>query len=211
MKKQTIKKIAGISAAVAVAFSAGVGAGFVLDHSEPVMVPMPFEVTREVAVPYNVTEYVTVEKEVEVEKIIEVPLNGTEDVIEFIIDEEGNLSELDLSEIEDHGFDELIRQVAFIQESKLMAADYVKKEFADEADKYNVSGTIIDEDDVERLRIADDLDELIAEDIDFEDSDVDVTVKGTFEHDDVDYEFESLVEIKDGKVADFTIESISVK
>ncbi len=200
-----------IKAGIAAAGLIGLGAvgGFILDQPEPQIIEVekqvPFEVVKEVAVPYNVTKEVIVEQE----KIIEVPLNGTDDVVEFIINENGNINELDIDEIEDKGFEELISQIAFIQESKLMAANYVDKELADELDRRMVGGVELDEDDIERIRINDDLDELEVSDIDFEDMDVDVTVTGTFEHDDEEYEFEVLVEIKDGKVDDFSIESIN--
>lgn len=181
--------------------------------SEPVVVEKT--VTKEVIVPGPTevqTVEVPVEKEVLVEKEVrvEVPLNGTDDVLEFLIDQNGDLRELDIDEIEDRGFDELINQVAFIRESKLMAANFVDKELADELDRRKVGGVILDEDDIERVRVQDDLDELLIDDIDFEDMDADVTVFATFEHDDVEYEAEFLVEIKDGSIDDLEVVDVRV-
>ena len=66
----------------------------------------------------------------------------------------------------------------------------------------------MDEDDVERVRVDDDFDEILVDDIDFEDKDAELILTGTFEHDDVDYEFTAMVEFKDGEIDD--VELISV-
>lgn len=205
-----MKKMKAIGMAIGIA-GLGVAGGFLLDQPEPQVIEVekqvPFEVVKEVAVPYNVTEEVIVEKEVE--KIIEVPLNGTDDVVEFIVDENGNINELDIDEIEDKGFDELISQVAFIQESKMMAVYEVESELSDELDRRTVQGVELDEDDIERIRVNDDLDELEIDDINFDEKDADVTVTGSFEHDDEEYDFEVLIEIKDGQVDDFDVISVT--
>lgn len=208
MKKPNKKQIAAAAIAVVVAGAAGVGAGFMLDNPEPqVFTEVQHTHTIE-QVPFfvNQTVEVPVEKIVEKEVLIEVPAPGSEELLEFIVDEDGDLEMLDLDRIEDYGFDELINQVAFIRESKVMAADFVKKELADEVDRRSVGGVTLDEDDIERIRVQDDIDEMLIEDVDFEDMDAFVTVFATFEHDDIEYEVEFEVEIRDGEV-----DSISIK
>ena len=56
-----------------------------------------------------------------------------------------------------------------------------------------------DEDDLERLRLDDESDEVVIDSVDFDDSDAEVIVTGRFEQDDVKYSFEALVVIKDGE------------
>lgn len=200
------------AAGVVLAASAGLVGGFALDNPEPYVVEKVVTEVQTVEVPgptMTVTEIKEVPVEVEKEVIVEVPVNGTMDVVEFLVDQNGDLRELDISEIEDRGLDELISQVSFIRESKLQAAYFVDKELADELDRRRVSGVTLDEDDIERVRIDDDLDELLIDDVDFDDMDADVTVTGTFEHDDIEYEFEVLVEIKDGEVDEMEIVSVS--
>lgn len=217
MKKTTMKKVGAIALAAGVAFAGGVGAGFVMDQPKDIEVVKEVEVIKTVEVPgptMTVTEIkeVPVEVPVEVEKIVEVPMPGSDEIVEFVIDQDGDLTELDLDEIEDHGFDALFEQVMFIRESKMMAADYAEREAADELDKFSFNATLtFDEDDIDRVRVDDDLDEIEISDVDFEDKDADVRVRVRFEHDDVDFEAYFDVEIKDGRIDDIELDSSSVK
>lgn len=97
----------------------------------------------------------------------------------------------------------------FMTDVKNLALAEAKAEIADLVDGEVVAGETLDEDDVERIRLNDDLDEVAVTDLDFEDKDAKVEVSGTFEHDDVKYEFEVEVEFKDGEVSD--VELISVE
>lgn len=205
-----MKQVGAMALAGMVLFGAGMAGGFMLDQpqvvekivKEEVVVPGPVEYVEVPGPVTTVTE--TVYEQVEV-----LP-ESVEGLVEYIVDENGDLSALDLDRIEDYGFDEMVSQYAFITESKLMAADYVKRELADELDKYDFNATVkFDEDDIDRVRVDADLDELVISDVDYEDMDADVRVRARFEHDDVDYEAYFDVEIKDGSVDDIELVSVN--
>jgi len=204
MELKKIGKIAGIAAVGALLGGAGV-------H-------MTMEPESNI-----VTETVTVEKVVEVPvetivtETVEVENDNMKDLVQEIIDNEGDLSYLDVDEIDDADDEvqEVADQIVFINDAKALAVAEVKKELFDDIDGEEItladnSTYEFDEDDLERLKIDDDLDELIVSDIDYEDKDCDVTVTGSFEDEDgLEFEFEALVEIKDGEVDDFEIVSVT--
>ena len=170
---------------------------------------MPREVIKTVQVPYEVIRNVTVEVPVElpvevikeVEKVVEVI---PQSFLEYIYDQEGNLSELDTSDLDDDELDQIVSRIAFLQESKVIALESVKSELFSELDREEFtmsdnSTVKFDEDDLERLRLDDESDEVVIDSVDFDDSDAEVIVTGRFEQDDVKYSFEALVVIKDGE------------
>lgn len=159
-------------------------------------VDVPFNVTEYVEVPVNVTEYVEVD-------------NGNLDVVlNEIFDNNGRITYL-LDDLDDDELDLIVDRIAFVNEIKSLAVAEVAKELFDELDGEYVGLVRLDEDDMERLRIDDDLDELLVSDIDFEDSDAVITVTGTFEQDDIKYDYEVEVEFKDGEIDDFDIVSVT--
>jgi len=225
MKKETSlsKKVMIGVGAVALGTGLALGGAVLGDNTEQKALDLANEKIAELesVEPEVVTETVTVTEETIVEVPVEVIVTETVKVdnenlpmvMEYIIDQDGDLTELDVSEIDDEGVDELVSQIAFISEVKDMAVQEVKDELADELDgeKVPIAGEpkmTLDEDDIERLRIDDDYDELIVEDIDFDDGDAEVTVTGTFEQDDVKFDFTAIVDIKDGEVDE--IDNISV-
>jgi hypothetical protein len=206
--KETTKKVAA-AIGIAALGAAGIGLGFALDNPTPEVIvkEIPKEVIKEV------TKEVQVEVPVEVIKEVEVPVevlidNGKLDlVLDHIYDNDGKVEYL-TENLDDDEVSLIADRVIFVNDIKKLAADYVKEELADEVDKMSVSGETLDEDDIERIRIDDDSDEIVIDDIDFEDKDADVVVTGSFEQDDIEYEFEAVVEIKDGEVDE--IDSIDV-
>jgi hypothetical protein len=203
------KKALAVAGAIGLALAGGL-AGATLFPVEKIEI-----VTKEVIVEKNITTEVPFEvvKEVPVnvtvEKIVKVDNENLPLVYKYIVDQEGDLTELDISEIDDNGVDELVSQIIFVNDIKSLAIAEAKSEIADLVDKEVVDTVSLDEDDVERIRIKDDFDEVTVEDIDFEDKDAELRVFGTFEHDDVDYKFEVEVEIKDGEVDDIKLISVS--
>jgi len=163
--------------------------------------------------PEIVTEYVEtetiveVDKIVEVEKIVEVDNGNMDSVLEYAYENEGNMS-LVIDDLDDDELDLIVDRIAFINEIKQLAIDEVKAEGIDELDKEitEVNNITIDEDDIDRFRIYDDADEIEVDAIDFEDGDADVSVDVRFEQDDVRYYAKFLVEFKDGKVDDISLE-----
>ena len=105
-----------------------------------------------------------------------------------------------------------VERIVFINDIKRMAVDEVKKEAFDELDNYDFdSETEFDDDDLERLRVYDDDDDILVDDVDFDDKDADVYVEFKFEHDEVKYEARALVEFRDGEVDDFDIDEVWLK
>jgi hypothetical protein len=205
MELKKIGKIAGIAAVGALLGGAGV-------H-------MTMEPETNI-----ITETVTVEKIVEVPgenitvtETVEVENENMADLVQEIIDNEGDLSYLDVDEIEDADDEvqEVANQIIFINDAKALALAEVKKEVFDTLDgeviTLNDNSTYeFDDNDLERLKLDDDLDELIVSDIDYEDRDCDVTVTGSLEDEDgLEFEFEYIVEIKDGEVDDSDLVSVN--
>lgn len=149
-------------------------------------------------------------KPTEVPGPVQIKEVGSEELAEIeqaIMDNDGNVS-FCTADLEDD-------EVALIGDCLVLTNDFkevalaeAKSEIADLVDGKVVNATTLDEDDVERIRLNDDLDEIEVSDLDFEDKDANVYVTGTFEHDDVKYEFEVEVEFKDGKVDDVSLESV---
>jgi hypothetical protein len=152
-----------------------------------------------------------INRKVEVEKEVLVDNENLSLVYKYVVDQEGDLTELDISEIDDNGVNELVNQIVFVNDIKSIAAQEVRAEIADLVDKEVVDSVSLDEDDVERVRVDDDFDEILVDDIDFEDKDASLLVSGSFEHDDIDYVFEVEVEFKDGALDDLSLVSLAKK
>lgn len=206
MKKyKNSKKVAAVAAIAGLVLGGFGGALF-----------FPKEVVQTQVVEKTVTktEYVDVPvevvKEVPVEVSVEVPVdNGNlQAVLDEIYDNNGNVEYL-IDDLDSDELDQVVDRIVFVNDIKSLAVAEVKKELADLVDKEVVNGVELDEDDVERVRLDDDADEIIVEDIDFEDGDADVYIVGEFEHDNVDYDFEVKVEFKDGEVDDIELISLN--
>jgi len=196
------KKLSASAGIVLLAFGAGASAGFYFDQ--------PQEIVKEV----QVLKEVPVEIEVPGETIYEtekvyVDNGNLELVLEHVYDNDGQVEYL-LEDLDDDELDLVVERIAFINEIKNLAAAEVKAEAADELDKeiytYADNSTIkFDEDDIDRVRVQDDDDELIIEDVDFEDYDAEVKVTVKFEHDDEKFEADFMVDFRDGEVDDLDL------
>lgn len=160
-------------------------------------VDVPVNITEYVEVPVNVTEYVEVDNE-------NLPI-----VLEEIYNNDGKVNYL-LDDLDDDELDLIVDRIAFVNDIKAMAVAEVKAELFDELDGEIVDGVKLDEDDMERLRLDDDLDELIVKEIDFEDKDAVIEVTGSFEQEDIKYDYVVEVEFKDGEIEDFDVKSVTV-
>lgn len=125
-------------------------------------------------------------------------------VLDHLYDNDGDVNYL-LNDLDNDEIELVVDRIIFVNEAKTMAVNYVESNMADELDKVAVEGEYLDEDDIERIRIDDDDDEVLIEDIDFDDSDAHVIVSATFEQDDVDYKATFDVKIKDGEVDDMEL------
>jgi len=206
MEDKMKKILAGVSA-VAIAV-AGFGAGSFMVEPETIVtekiVNVPFIVNHTIEVP--VEKIVNLTTEVLVD-------NGKLDlVLEHIYDNNGDVEYL-IDDLDDDEISEIADRVVFINDIKFLAAQEVNNEIKDLLDKESFNGTdrFFDEDDIERVRVQDDADELIIEDVDFEDKDADVRVEVRFEQDDIKYNAFVTVEFKDGSVDDINLESIELR
>ena len=154
-----------------------------------------FEQAREITElenrePEVITETVTNTETVEVE----VDNGNLDMVLEHIFDNDGDIEYLTY-DLDDDEVDEIVDRIQFVNDAKQTAMDAVRDELFDELeDEYE-----FDEDDLRRLKINNDDDDLIVGDVDFEDSDVEIFVSGTFRDDSDRYYFEAKVEIEDGE------------
>jgi len=143
---------------------------------------------------------------IEIQEVeIEVDSGNLDLVLEHLYDNDGNVNYL-LDDLDDDELNLIADRISFINEIKALAVNYVDAEAADELDKEVFNNSVeFDEDEIERIRVQDDADELIVSDIDFEDSDADVLVTVYFEQDDVKYEADFNVEFKDAEIDDMDL------
>lgn len=148
----------------------------------------------------------TIIKEVEkvVNVTVEVPVDNEKlgTVLDFVYDNDGDIEYI-VDDLDNDEVQEIADRIVFINDAKSISVKAVEDDLFDELDRevYNISGEDIkfDDDDMERLHIDDEFDEIIVDDVDFDDNDVDTIVTGSFEQDDVKYDFEAVVKIRDGE------------
>jgi hypothetical protein len=179
---------------------------------------IPYEVIKEIEVIKQINNTVEVPFEVEVIKnvTVEVPVDNEnlQLVLDEIYDNDGSVEYI-TDDLDDDELDQMIDRIIFVNEIKDLAAVEVESEFEDLIDNevfaFNGTDVTFDEDDVERVRVQDDDDEITASDIDYEDGDADVEVFVNFEQDDVDYKARFIVEFKEGEVDDIDLESVVLR
>lgn len=199
--EQKSKVIKAGAIAALVALSAGLGAVGHALTTQPVVVEKPVFVEKVINSTIEVPVEVIKEVPVEVVKEVVVTDDRLDVVLEHIFDNDGKVEYL-TDDLKDSEVAEIADRIILVNEFKALAVAEVKKELADLVDKEVVAGKILDEEDVERVRINDDADEIVVDQIDFEDKDADLLVNGTFEQDDLKYKFEAEVSFKDGEVDD---------
>lgn len=140
---------------------------------------------------------------------VEVPSENMGLVLDHIYDNSGDVDYL-LDDLDDDEVDKIVDRIVFINDVKKLAVDAVKAELFDEIDGDEITladNTTyeFDEDDLERLKIDDEDDELIIADVDFEDSDAEVEVSFRFEDDDeVEFEGTCIAKFRDGEFDELT-------
>jgi outer membrane murein-binding lipoprotein Lpp len=209
---KVVTALAAVGVAIGLAAS-GIGGALIADDSTQVA-----ELNAQIEA-LNITvepviEYVDVEVPVNVtvETMVEVDNGNLDLVLEELYDNDGSVEYL-IYDLDDDELDLIVDRIVMAQDFKSLAIAEVKSELFDELDNEDVvladnSTLELDDGDMERLRIDDDSDEVILSSVDYDDQDADVTVTGTFEQDDIKFDYEVLVEIKDGEVSDFDIVSV---
>jgi len=196
-----MKKITKVFAVAAGAML--LGAGIAGCTTQPTPICEPEVIEKEVPV------------EVQIETIVEVPVEVEVDspnlglVLEHIYDNDGDISYL-TDDLDDDEIELIVDRISFINEIKDLAVKEVDKEIADLVDDEvytfaDNSTVTFDDDDIERIRVQDDADEIIVEDTDFEDSDAELTVTVKFEQDDIKFEADVSVEFRDGEIDDLDL------
>jgi len=158
----------------------------------------------------TITEVVEVEVPVNVTEFVEVDNGNLDLVLEELFDNDGSVEYL-VEDLDDDELDQIVGRIIFANDVKALAVAEAKSEIVDLLHKENINGTVLDEDDIERVKVQDDDEEVIISDIDYEDLDAEVLVEIKFEQDDVRYIATVEVEIKDGKVDDIDLKSISLR
>jgi hypothetical protein len=189
------------------------GAGALLVGAGAFVGSQAFPKTVEVQKDVIVEKTVFVDKLVPVEVIKEVKVteavdNGKLDlVLQEIYDNDGSVEYL-IDDLKDDEVDLIADRIILVNDFKDLAIAELRKNLFDELDGEVVGSETLDEGDMERLRINDDANEIVIDDIDFDDKDADLILTGTFEQDDIKYAFEATVSFKDGEVDE--IDSVSV-
>lgn len=207
-----VKKVLGVIGVVIVAGLGGAAIANTLIEPEIVTVTDTIVEEHMINVPFETIVEVPVIQEVEVPVYID---NENLDlVLDHIYDNDGVIEYL-TDDLDDDEVNQIVDRIVFINDIKSLAVAEVEKEFLDLIDKeefeFNNETIKFDEDDVERVRVRDDADQLIIDSVDFEDSDAEVLVEVRFEQDDVKYIAKCVVEFKDGLVEDLDLESVELR
>lgn len=228
-KSKKVLKGVGIALVGAALLGGGVAAGFALDKPDVIQreVPVKVEVPVEVPVENPVNEQLMAELEesqdsiaileadlaasekevIDLREALDDDMKTVNDILKHVYDSKGEVEYL-VEDLDDDEINLIVDRIAFINEVRDLAVKEVKKELFKELDDEEFDGVVFDKRDCERLRIDDEPEELEILDVDFDDGDVVIGVSGTFEQDDVKYEFEAEVEFRDGEVDDLDVISV---
>lgn len=200
--KKNAKKVATAIGLGALLVGAGLGAGAYL-------FPREVTVVKTVPGPEKIVE-VPVEKIVEVENTVEVPVdNGNlEMVLDELVKKDGSVEYL-TDGLEDDEVDMIVERLFLTKEWESLAIKKVKDKAGRELDGEEADNVSIDEDDISTLNIKED--EVVFEDIDFDDHDADVLVPFSFRQDDDRFDAVARVTILDGEIEDLVIEDLSLR
>ncbi len=219
----TAKKVGAIAGCAAIAVAGVLGGA--------VAFPVENEVVKEVTVTNTVTKFVNVtnplnlemasdlaevKADLEASELMVVDLRSAYDdksedmdkVLMHIFDNDGSVEYL-TEDLDDDEVSQIVDRIDFGMKVKRLAVDEVKSELFDELDHEMVSGIELDEDDMSRLKVDDDADEVEILEVDFEDKDAVVQVTGRFEQDRVKFDFVVDIEIRDGEVDEFDLVSVT--
>jgi hypothetical protein len=212
----TVGKVVGVALAGLV-IGAGAGiAAFPRHVDVEVIKEVPKEVIKEVPGPTQFVDKIvevpgpTVTKEVPVE--VKVDNGNLQSVLKFIWDNNGEVSLL-TEDLKEKDIALIADRVVFINDLKSMAVSEVEKNLFDELDNKQVAliggGNLdLNDKDMEKLRVKDDADQVLIEDVSFEDGDGKANVFGSFYQDDYKFNFEARVKFIDSDVDDLTIVSV---
>ena len=212
--KSNTKKIAALGAAGLV-LTSGIGAAigyFVADDTKQVEALQSLIAAKQAEIaeleaqePQVVIETVTEQVEVEVPVEVEVLVDNENLnlVLQYMFDNEGNVSYV-TNELDEEDINEIVDRIVFLNDVENISLNAAETELLDLVDRERVSGVRIYKEDISRIRLNDP----VVDVSDLKYGDADVTVTGTFRADGRNYEFEILVEVTDKEVNE--VELISV-
>lgn len=167
------------------------------------------EVIKTVEVPGPVTtEVQTVE--VPVEKVVYVDNGKLADVLQSIYDADGDVQYV-TTDLDDTEIALIADRLVWDNDVLAIAENAVRDQAFDVLHKELINGTKLDRTDMERLRVMNDKGDMSIVDRDYDDKDADVLVMAKFEQDDVKYEADFLVVIKDGELDDVVVDDIRTR
>ena len=150
----------------------------------------------------------TVVEEVEVEKIVEVDNQNLDAVLQHIYNNEGDVS-LVVEGLKDSELDQVVDRIIFLNDVEALALSEVRAELKELLHREYVGDVRLYRDEISRVRISDKAGEVEISGVGFRYNDAIAKVSGTFEQDSVKYEFVVEVEIRDGKVKETELISVS--
>ena len=197
MTEKTFGKKALAVIGIAGLVAGGAVAGFVADDSNKVN----DLITQNVDLQAQIDNAALVEP---VEVIVEVPVDNENLglVLDHIYELDGDINYM-TDDLDDDEVDKIVERIVFVNEAKAAAVAEVKKKLFDEID--DRWGSKYDEDNMDRLRIDDDFDEIEFKIDDWDDQEATVTVKGTFEDDGHKQLFTAELIFDDGEFDEFGV------
>ena len=148
----------------------------------------------------------TIEKEIEVEKIVEVDNGNLDLVLESIWDNDGDVEYL-LDDLDEEDIKEIVERISFENESKVLAEELVKREvveYIDDEENIFGKGDLKDFRDNDVYRVTIDSDDSVFEIEDYDDKEATVFVRAKLKLDnDDDKETQYViaeVEVEDGEL-----------
>jgi len=201
-KKSGVKKVLGLVGAGLLLVGAGIGGTAIVDNSKfNAQDAKITELTNQVSVLEN-TPAETVTETVEVD-------NGKLDmVLQSIYDNDGDLRELDVSDLDDDEVALIADIIVMVNEFESLAENAIKADLADELDDLNRYS--FDNEDISNIKVGNDVTDVVTSNFDFDDKEATVTVNGTFKDSKSTHKwnYTAKVLIKDGEVDE--IESVTV-
>ena len=206
--KKLIMALAGVGLTVAGAIAGGVIVDGVNSNNINELNNVIGDLQEEVALKESELNYLNenpITEEVIVEKIvnntIEVEVdNGNLDlVLEHIYDNDGSVEYL-TEDLDDDEIDSIVERIEFVNEIKLLAMEELENEFLREIHNMELGTVIFSRRDIDRLRFENDFNEIALENVDFKYSDADVLTTVEFRQDEVRYEADVKIVVKDNEV-----------
>ncbi len=184
--------VMGAAGLVVGGVAAGLTAGFVADDSDKIDALN----TQVEGLQADIDAAALVEPEV-VEVLVDNENLGL--VLNHIYDNDGDIAYL-TDELDDDDVEEIVDRIIFVNEAKNKAVAEIKKNLFDEIDDRSSQ---YDEDDMSRLRVDDDADEIEFRVSDWDDEEAELTVYGTFKDGSTERTFEAILEFYDGEFDEF--------